>query len=197
MDYRNLSLEELLNYTSDHESWYFIGMAYWKKNDLEKAADWLEKTMNDPGNDWAGTATFNLAQLHTMAAVAMKKINIDEANLLIDEALRLYEKMLMKKPKSSMAAIHAGLLYYSEKNNFSKGKKLVEDGIEFLIEEDGNDNYLRPDECFKIARMYDGEGNSLKTIEYLIKTRDRCDIRYPSDRELKEMAENNLRALGG
>jgi len=196
MDYRNLSLEELLNYTSDHESWYFIGMAYWKQRDFENAIEWLEKAKNDTGNKWAGNATFNLAQFYTMGAMANKKDNPGEYEHLIEKALSLYDEMLIKKPKSSMAAIHAGLLYYREKKDYAKGKNLIEDGIAFLEEEDGDDSYLKPDECFKIGVMYVREGYYKEAIEYLTKTKERCDIRYPSDCELKLMAESCLRDLG-
>jgi len=196
MDYRNLSLEELLNYTYDRESWYFIGMAYWKQHDFAKAIEWLEKTRTDTGNKWAGNATFNLAQFYTMGAMANKKDNPDEYNHSIEKALSLYDEMLSKKPKSSMATIHAGLLYYREKKEYAKGKKMIVDGIAFLKEEDGDDSYLKPDECFKIGVMFVREENSKEAIEYLTKTRDRCDIRYSSDRELREMAVSCLQDLG-
>jgi len=43
VEYKNLSLEELLKYTYDHAAWYWIGMAYFKRNDFINASNWLEK----------------------------------------------------------------------------------------------------------------------------------------------------------
>ena len=185
-----MTLEQLLKHTHDRAAWYWIGMGYWKQHEFESAKVWLEKTMNDTGNEWAGKSAFNLAQLHTMGTTAIKDASIDEA-------IRLYETILKKNPKSSLSSIHAGLLYCRAKNDLTKGKKLIEDGIKFLIEEDGNDSYLAIDECFKIAEVYEAVRDNAKAIEYFKKAIDRRDPNYPPDNEFVEMAKQAIRELGG
>jgi tetratricopeptide (TPR) repeat protein len=181
-DYKKLSLDELLKLENDPNAWYWIGMAYWKEGDFNNAAVWLEKTMNDLGNEWANKARFNLALSHKSGLHS-------QANK--DEALRLFEKNL----SGSMSNLHAGFLYYDgteTKCDPIKGKELIEKAIELLIEEDGDDEYLAPDECFNIAIMYAQEGNRTKAIEYFKKAHDRVDPNHP----LRKMAEDNIRELG-
>jgi len=98
-EYKKLSLEELLKQSHDHAAWYWIGMAYFERQDFVNAAKWLEKAMNDSGNEWGRGARFNLGLMryggfHPRASK--------------DEALRLFEKNL----KGSMSNLYAGLLFY-------------------------------------------------------------------------------------
>jgi tetratricopeptide (TPR) repeat protein len=181
--YENLSLGQLLQHSGDSAAWYWIAMNYWELGDYAEAKKWLKKTMNDTGNEWASKSMFNLGQLYTM-----------EGNL--DEAIRSYEANLKKNPTASMSTIHVGILYY-RKGDFVKGRELIEKGIKFLLDEDGDDSYLKPDECFKIAEMYKAEKVGAKAIEYFIKTIDRCELNYASDREFKRMAEKAIMELGG
>ena len=189
MNYEDLSLEQLLKHAHDSAAWYWIGMGYWEQREFEKAKEWLEKTMRNPGNEWALKSAFNVAQLHSMQGA------IKDAS--IDEAIRLYEKILQIRPKLSLAAIHAGLLYHSKKHDFVKGRKLVEDGIGFLVEQDGNDDYLAPDECFKIAAMYEVERANAKAIEFFKKAINRCEPGYAPDDQIAKMAKDAIRELGG
>jgi tetratricopeptide (TPR) repeat protein len=183
MEYKNLSLEELLKYTHDSAAWYWLGMAYFGKSEFGNAAYWLEKTMNDPDNEWAFKASENLGIIHEGKFVS---------NASRDKALQFFEK----KPCGLVAALHAGLLYYEgteTKRDTVKGKELVEKVINKLIKDDGNDSFLKPDECFRIGVMYAEEGDFSEAIKYLEKTKDRCDTRHPSDRELYNIAEEGIR----
>ena len=183
-EYKKFSLEELLKFTHDHASWYWLGMAYWERREFNNAAVWLEKTMNDTSNEWAGKARFNLALLHKggLHPRASK-----------DEALRLLEKNL----SGPMSNLYAGLLYFEgteTKQNIVKGKELVEKAIELLIKEDGNDNYFSQSECYDIGWLYYKENNG-KAYKWFEKCIARCNLNYASDSHLKEMAIRNMDVL--
>jgi len=183
-EYNNLSLEELLKHTHDHASWYWLGIAYIARKDFSNAALWYEKAMNDPGNEWAGKARFNLALLHKggLHPSASK-----------DEALRLFEKNL----NGSMSNLYAGFLYHEgteTKQDIAKGKALVEKAIELLIKEDGNDNYLSQSECYDIGWVYYKENNG-KAYKWFEKCIARCDLNYASDNRLKDLAIRNIDVL--
>ena len=183
-EYKNLALEELLRHTHDHASWYWLGIAYIARRDFSNAAVWYEKTMNDSGNEWAGKARFNLAQLHWggMLPRASK-----------DEALRLFEKNL----NGCMSCLYAGFLYFNgteTKKDTAKGKSLVEKAIELLIKEDGNDNYFTQSECYDIGWVYYKENNG-KAYQWFKKCIERCNLNYESDRTLKDLANRNMDVL--
>jgi len=183
-EYKKFSLEELLKYTYDHAAWYWTGMAYFERNDFTNAAVWLEKTMNDAGNEWAGKARFNLALLHKGGF---------HPHASKDEALRLFEKNLT----GSMSNLYAGFLYFEgteTKRDVAKGKAMIEKAIELLIKEDGNDNYLSQSECYDIGWVYYKENNA-KAYQWFEKCIARCNLNYASDRNLKEMANRNINVL--
>ena len=182
--YENLSLEELLRLTHDKGAWYWTGMAYWESNDFDNAVVWLEKTMNDPGNEWAGKARFNLALSHKggLHPRASK-----------DEALRLLEKNL----NGPMSNLYAGFLYFEgteTKKDLAKGKELIEKAIEIMIKKAGNDNYFSQSECYDIGWMYYTENNP-KAYKWFDECIARCDENYASDRRLVDMANRNKDVL--
>jgi Tfp pilus assembly protein PilF len=156
-------------------------MAYWGRTEFDEAAYWLEKTMNDPDNGWAAKATLNLGLAHLCLLEPTNK----------EEALRLFEK----NPNGVMSKLNAGFLYYNgtdetgRNRNPAKGKELIESAISQLIKEDGNDNYLNPNDCLKIAEMYAEERVYSKAIEYFTKVKDRC---RPNDSCFKEIAEEGI-----
>ena len=183
-EYKNFSLEELLKHTHDHASWYWLGMAYWGRRDFRNAAAWLEKTMNDTGNEWAGKARLNLALLHKGGL---------HPHASKDEALRLFEKNM----SGPMSNLNAGFLYCEgteTKQNSEKGKELIEKAIELLIQEDGNDNYLSQKECYDIGWVYYKENNG-KAYKWFEKCIARCNESYPNDRWLKDTAIRNIDVL--
>jgi len=94
IEYDNLSLEELLRHTHAREAWYWLGMAYFKRNDFGNAVMWLEKTMNDPGNEWAGKAAHYIGELHVAKV---------PPNSSRDKALRLLLSNLNEGFKSYFA----------------------------------------------------------------------------------------------
>ena len=189
MEYKNLSLEELLIHKTDSAAWYWLGMAYWEHNDFRDAAEWLNKTMNDPNNEWADKAAQNLGILHLGLI----------PNASRDEALRLFEKSI----HLLVSKLHAGFLYYegTESNPEPdggmryKGIRIIEEVIQHLKETNGNDDYLKADECFKIGLMYAESGYPTDAKEYLKKAIDRADHNYISDRRLIEIAEEVLKDL--
>jgi len=183
-EYKNLSLEELLKHTHDHASWYWLGIAYIARRDFNNAAVWYEKTMDDPGNEWAGKARFNLAQLH-MGGLHPRASK--------DEALRLFEKNL----NGSMSNLYAGLLYFNgteTKQDSEKGKMLIEKAIELLIKEDGNDNYLSFSECYDIGWVYYRENNG-KAYQWFKKCIARCNGSYANDQWFIDTANRNMDVL--
>jgi len=184
--YKKLSLEELLrDYTEQSGAWYWIGMAYWERYDFLNAAKWLEKTMNDSGeHGWQGKATLNLGVIYWKF--------IDRKQ----EALRLFESI----PSFALAKLNAGLMYFRGEGTYpdaEKGLRLVEEAIVVIVNAQGNDEYFSANECFWISEIFYESGKREKAKEYLRKTISRCKTAYESDRELKTMAENNLRHMGG
>ena len=191
IEYKNFSLEELLKHTYDSAAWYWLGMAYWERRDFINAAVWLEKTMNDHGNEWAGKATLNLGLAHAGKFLP---------NSSRDEALRLFEKILAQNPNAAMTKLNAGFLYYEgteTKHNPAKGKEFIEAAISLLIKNNGNDSYLSQGECYKIGAMYGQEAINSKAIEYFKKAIDRANSNYESDRSLIKNAKSIIRQLGG
>ena len=183
-EYKQLPHEELLKYTYDHAAWYWLGMSFFERQDFINAARWLEKTMNDPGNEWAGKATLNLGLLHVGNMLP---------NASKDEALRLFEK----NPNGVMSRLNAGFLYFNgteTKHNPAKGKELVESAINQLIKDDGNDNYLSQSECWDIGWMYYKENNP-KAYKWFEKSIARCNVNYSSDRKLIELAKQCIETL--
>jgi tetratricopeptide (TPR) repeat protein len=183
---KNLSLEELLrDYRSNSGAWYWIGMAYMEKGDYSNAAEWLEKTKNDSGDHgWQGKATLNLG------IILRNYLNRKQ------EALRLFESI----PSFALAKLNAGTMYFKGDGvgkDTNKGLRLVEESITSIIELKGNDDFFAPNECFWIAETFHASGKHDRAKEYLRKTIARCNTSYASDRELKAMAENNLRQMGG
>jgi len=183
---KNLSLEELLrSYTGKSGAWYWIGMAYWERGDFQNAAKWLEKTKNDSGDHgWQGKATLNLGVLY------WKFLDREQ------EALRLFESI----PSFALARLNAGFMYFHGdgiSRDTKKGLRLVEEAIVVIIKAKGSDSHFSANECFGISEVFYESGNRIKAKEYLNKTIDRCKTAYESDRELKSMAESNLRLMGG
>jgi len=182
--YNNLSLEQLLRSTQDREAWYWIGMAYWERNDFANAAVWLEKTMNDTGNEWADKAaqSLGLAYLGNLLPNSSR-----------DKALNLFDK----SSSLFVSRLNAGFLYFNgteTKHDPAKGKAMVEECIAYLIKSKGNDSYLSQSECYDIGWMYYKENNG-KAYAWFKKCIARCNINYASDRRLVELANRNMDVL--
>ncbi len=181
-NYKTLSLGELQRLVpQDHEAYYWLGMAYWEQGDYRNAIEWLERTMNDPGNEWATKAKNNVALAHEGG----QHPNADK-----DEAIRLYEQL----DGYAMPKLHLGFLYFKgtpRHHDPEKGKRLVKEAIEQLKKQNnGSDEYLSQFECFTIGMM-------LTSVEYYKKAIQRCDLSYSSDQRLKAIAEDEIRKLGG
>ena len=181
-DYKNLSLNQLLNYKSDNAAWYGLGMAYMEAYDVENAIFWLDKTMNDAGNEWQTKATFELAQVY-MADGHPKSSK--------DEALRL----LMKVSSYGISQVNIGfLLYFGTETQIDtkKGRSYIEGGIKLLKERDGM-NSLGSYDLLRVAWMYQDEGEKGKAREYLQATISKSSAEGFYD--IKEQAEECLREL--
>ena len=187
MNYNEFSLEKLLNYTHDSLAWYWLGMAYWdERNDFKNAALWLTKTMDDPNNEWSNKAAQQLGMLNMGFLPDSSK----------DKALDFFEKSI----NLIISRLNAGFLYHEgteTRHDPTKGKNLVEEAISLLIKKNGNDDYLAPNEFYKIAVMYEAERQIPQAIEYYRKASNKCDLRYESDRRLKQTIEDILRELNG
>jgi hypothetical protein len=159
-------------------------MAYWERRDWSNAAAWLEKTKNDSGgHGWQGKATLNLGTLYR--SFLNRK----------PEALRLFESI----PSFALAKLNAGIMYFRGEGttlDAGKGLHLVEGAITCIVDARGNDDLFAANECFWISEVFYESGKRDKAKEYLKKTVARCNTAYASDRELKAMAEDNLRQLG-
>ena len=176
-----LSLEQLLAYKDDRAAWYWIGMGYWQRNDFEQAAVWLEKTMNDSGNEWAGKSAYNLGLAHLGKYIP---------NASKDEALRLFESA-----PGALPMLEAGFLYCQGTETMrdsEKGKELVERAIESFIKSDGNLDYLKPNEFYAIAVMYEGNQMFTIAINYYNKAIKSCDSKYASDQEIARRAQEAI-----
>ena len=186
-EYKTYSLSQLESCKNDHAAWYWLAHAYMENRKLDSAAEWFRKTWNDSSNEWAGKSGLQLGIVYIMKQ--------DK-----DEALKVFEETLNRNPNSPMTKLNIGFLYAegtpSNPRNLSKAIPLVESTISFLISEDGNDNYLKANECFKIGEMYRNSGNASKALEYFKKTVARCDTQYASDRSMKEWAEANIQRGG-
>jgi tetratricopeptide (TPR) repeat protein len=192
-DYKNYSLSQLENCKHDRDAWYYLGMAYMERGDKTSAAEWLRKAMNDPGNEWEAKAGLNLGLLHKQKGEK-------------DDALGILEKNLGKFPSSPMTKLNVGFLYAegteSKMKDPAKGLRLVEEVIAQLIREDGNDDFLAPDEFFTIALVYfdvakaeNSQSYFRKAEEYFNKTIRKSGSYGSSGQKLKEMAENCLKQV--
>lgn len=184
--FKKLSLEELLrDYSENSGAWYWIGMAYMESRDYQNAAKWLEKTKNDSGDHgWQGKAALNLGIIY--------RSFLDRKQ----DALHLFESI----PSFALAKLYAGFMYFNGEGtnrDAGKGLRLVEEAIVVIINAKGNDDFFAANECFGIAEIFYESGKQEKAKEYLRKTIARCNSSYASDRELKLMAENNLKRIGG
>ena len=184
--YDNLTLEELLLFPHDREAWYWIGMAYFERGDFNNASVWLEKTMNDAGNEWAGKATLNLGHLHQGGL---------HPQACMDEALRLFETI----PAFIRAKLNAGILYFKgteTQHNPAKGKVLIEEAIEELQNLEGYDKekFFSQSEWFDIGWMYYKENNP-EAYKYFEKAIANCDTNHESDRTLIGLANRCIDIL--
>ena len=180
-EYNKLSLEQLLGYQDDKAAWYWIGMGYWQRGDFEQAAVWLEKTMNDSGNEWAGKSAYNLGLAHLGNYIP---------NASKDEALRLFERA-----PGALPMLEAGFLYCrgtETKQDLAKGKELVEKAIESFMKSDGNLDYLRPNEFYFIAVMFEGNQMFSIAINYYNKAIKVCDTKYASDQEIARRSQEAI-----
>ena len=186
VDYSNYSLGELLMNKHDRAAWYWIGMAYWERGDYNNATVWLERTMNDTRNEWAGKATLNLGYSH---------LGGFHPRSCKDEALRLFEKI----PSFVRAKLNAGILYFNgteTKHNPAKGKKLIEEALDDLQKLEGYDKekFFSQSEWYDIGWMYYKENNP-KAYKYFEKAIANCNTNNASERKLMELAKRNIDVL--
>jgi TPR repeat protein len=163
-DYKELSSGELQRLASsgDREAYYWLGDDYYKRGDYQNTAVWWEKVVKElpSSHECFKRAACNLSLLHQDKLISQADDN---------EAIRLYELVPNLGPISILAL---GLLYcevQGQKHDVSKGIGLVEKAIQSLIKEDGDDEYLKYAECFRIARMYYKEVGNTQNVKYLEK----------------------------
>jgi len=183
-DYSNFSLEQLLRHAQDREAWYWIGVAYLGRQEFNNAIPWLEKTMNDTGNEWSEKAMQNLGILHKGGF---------HPHSSKDAALALFEK----SSRLILSRLYAGFLYFDgteTEHDIAKGKEYIEAAIEQLIKLKGNDKNLSQADCYDIGWVYYKENNG-KAYSWFDKCIERCDTDYASDRNLIELAKRCIGVL--
>jgi len=193
MDYRRLSdtgnIEELKRLAveqEDAEAQYWLGMTYierfYKVGNIENivnGVEWLEKVAETKGHTWEKESKINLAQYHECGIHPRADIS---------EAIRLYRSIIDSNPNIILAKLYLGLLYCEGKPEHKpeEGMTLIENAIDKLIKEDGDDTYLSQYQCYRIGNAYLTGKELKKAKEYFEKSIDRCDDNYQSDRNLKE-----------
>jgi len=179
----------------DPEAEYELAFYYYQRGDYPNTVRWFGKIIANQSHPYYREAVCNLAEIYEY--VKCPGISEEES---IDRAVRMYSSM-----NSFFAKFHLSLIYCEDKYgkyNPVEVKKMLETGIKKLISDDGNDEYLKQIECFRIGIIYyKGKINVnkratdeelQKSMEYLNKTIARCDDRYQYDRGLKEKAVQTL-----
>ncbi|MDR2546998.1 MAG: hypothetical protein LBC96_05730 [Lachnospiraceae bacterium] len=160
-DFRNMTLNQLLNHQHNSDSWYWLGMAYMEIFDAGNAINWLEKAMNNEGHEWADKATQELA--YAYIAEGHPYTNRDKA---LDVLKRVRQYLIPQ--------LLAGLLLYhgtETRRDPQKGKQLVEKALQGLEEKDSL-HVLSAYELNEIAAMYESEGEHRKAEEYTQKVNE-------------------------
>ena len=181
--YDNHTLEELMRLVNqgDIEAEYEVAMRYYANADWQNANNWLNKVIANENHPRRVASISYLAQLYDAngSPYANKK-----------EAIRLFES-IMDVPTAVIARLNLGFLY-CEENRINEGLVLIEGAVKQLIQEDGNDEYLKQIECYKIGVAYEGAQCFDLAIDYYRKAIARCDRQYESDRMLIEKAQEGI-----
>ena len=174
----------------DEESQYQLAVEYLGIGDTPHAIEWLEKISLVSSHSRYGKSISYLAQFHEDGVYPGFSEEQNRA-----EAVRLF-MMIVGDPNSVISRLHLGLLYcegIGVKHNPSEGKRLIEESIHQLINEDNNDSYLSAYECSRIGSVYcDGLINidknpSISDLEeakkYFEKAINRWKDKYDSERK--------------
>ena len=181
--YDNHTLDELLRLVDqgDIEAEYQVAMRYCANADWQSANNWLNKVIANKNHPRRVASISYLAQLY--AANGSPYTNKKEA-------IRLFES-IMDVPTAVIARLNLGFLY-CEENRVHEGLNLIEGAVKQLIQEDGNDEYLKQIECYKIGVAYEGAQCFDLAIDYYRKAIARSDRQYESDRMLIEKAQEGI-----
>ncbi|MDR2590325.1 MAG: hypothetical protein LBC71_05005 [Oscillospiraceae bacterium] len=179
-DYTSQSEVQRLANNGDMEAEYELAYRYMTSGDFQNALIWYTKIANNPNHPRYRYGITGSAEIH-------------EANGNTQEAIKLLEKTACF-PDAIVAKLALGLLY-SKVGRIDEGIELIEYAIDKIIEIEGNDDYLKQIECYKIAVAYEGAQYFTKSTRYYNKAIDRCDTSYESDRQLiakaREAIESN------
>ena len=186
-DMTPLELEKLA-VQGDNEAEYQLAMRhyetalrYYKDSDVQNAINRLNRIISNDNHPRRVSAIRFLAQMY--AANGTPYTNKSEA-------IRLFE-IIKNVPTAVLARLGLGLLY-SEKGRIDEGLALIESAVNQLISEDGNDDYLKQIECYKIGVAYEGAQCFSLAVKYYNKAINRCDTSYESDRALIQNAKAGI-----
>ena len=180
-DKMNLSQLQRLASQGDSEAEFLAAQWYFENMDWGNAINSFNKIIDNTNHPQRVTAIGRLAQIYVTngSPFADKK-----------EAVRLYE-MIKDVPTAVLARLNLGFLY-SETGRIDEGIDLIETALKQIIVEDGNDDYLKQIECYKIAVAYEGAQCFSLAVQYYNKAIARCDKKYESDRLLIQQAQEGI-----
>jgi len=161
----------------EDEAEYELAYRYMSQGDYQNAFLWYKKIADNPRHP-----------RHRYGVTCSAEIL--EANGDNLEAIRLLET-IAGNPDAIVARLALGLLY-SKVGKIEDGIKLIDYAIGKIIELQGNDDYLKQIECYKIGVAYEGAQHFAKSTEYYKKAIERSDTNYESDRRLIAQAKTAI-----
>jgi tetratricopeptide (TPR) repeat protein len=174
-NYERMSQSELEQAANrgEGEAEYELAYRYMSRGDSQNAFYWYRRIADNPSHPRHRYGVTCSAEI--LVAFGNKK-----------EAIRLLET-ITDNPNAIVARLALGLLY-CEEGKIEDGINLIEYSVGKIIETDGNDNYLKQIECYKIGIAYEGAQHFSKSTSYYKKAIERCDTSYESDRQLISQA---------
>ena len=181
--YDNTSMAEVkrLAKQNDPEAEYELAWRYYTSSDWQNAVNWFKKITLIDNHPNRVKSVSMLASIYAANGSPYSDKN---------EAVRLYES-IKNVPTAIIAKLNLGFLY-CEMNRINDGLDLIEGSVKMLIDEDGNDGYLKQIECYKIGVAYEGAQCFELSKAYYKKAIERCDRNYESDRNLIQKATDAI-----
>ena len=187
-NYEEMNRSELQRLTNqgDNEAEYYLAMSYLNDGDYGSVINGLKKIIANNSHPRRIKATGFLAQLY--AANGSPFMDKKEAKRLLES--------IKDEPNAVISRLNLGFLY-CEESRIDEGLNLIEKAVKLIISTDGNDDYLKQVECYKIGVAYEGAQCFEASTKYYKKAIDRGDQRYESDqimiRNANEAIESNER----
>lgn len=149
-----LEEEEVIktNTSEDPKTQIQLGAEYLKNGNILKAVECFKKVASYR-NLYTGEAKSNLAQIYETGI--FPDINIEETITLFKEVIKINED-LKTESNSVMSRLHLGILYCEGRPHHqpNEGKKLIEEALFQIYNENGNYDYLHLNECYRIGMVY-------------------------------------------